>query len=109
MLHFYLGSAKHQADRLLGIVETNSNWQIQVGLIGPDGKTEVPKNKGFDVLVDISDLMLKKLGENNILHIFGYSIGHDMGYPDYTPSIQLGGGSHLKKVIDIIDYWRIFF
>ncbi|RKX87958.1 MAG: hypothetical protein DRP58_01620 [Spirochaetes bacterium] len=88
----------------LGIVETNSNWQIQVGLIGPDGKTEVPKNKGFDVLVDISDLMLKKLGENNILHIFGYSIGHDMGYPDYTPSNQLGGASHLEKAIERIHF-----
>ena len=92
--------------RGLGIVETNSSWQIQVGLIGPDGKTEVPKNKGFDVLNDISDLMLKKLGEDNILHIFGYSMGHDMGYPDYTPSTQLGGDSHLKKAIERIHFNR---
>ncbi|MCD6397116.1 MAG: hypothetical protein J7L71_06215 [Spirochaetaceae bacterium] len=79
-----------------------SKWQIQVGLIGPDGKTEVPKNKGFDVLVDISELMLKELGENNILHVFGYSIGHDSGYPDYTPSALLGGKEGLKNAIENI-------
>lgn len=86
----------------LDIVETNSSWQIQVGIIDPDGKTEVPDNKGFNVLADISELMLKKLGENNILHIFGYSFGHDMGYPDYTPSTYLGGGSQLEKAIEMI-------
>jgi len=79
--------------------KTNSKWQVQVGLIGPDGKTEVPENRGFDVLSDISELMLRQLGENNILHIFGYSAGHDMAYPDYTPSPKLGGRSELKKAI----------
>jgi len=86
----------------LDIVETNSSWQIQVGLIGPDGKTGVPDNRGFNVLADISELMLKKLGKDNILHIFGYSMGHDIGYPDYTPSSQFGGASQLKKAIEVI-------
>lgn len=83
-------------------VQTDSKWQVQVGLIGPDGKTEVHKNKGFDVLVDISELMQRELGENNILHVFGYSSGHDINYPDYTPSSQLGGSSLLKKTIQKI-------
>ncbi|MCK5671961.1 MAG: hypothetical protein KAH95_01220, partial [Spirochaetales bacterium] len=81
-------------------VQTDSKWQVQVGLIGPDGKTEVNKNKGFNVLVDISEVMQKELGENNILHIFGYSYGHDMDYPNYTPSSQLGGISRLQKAIE---------
>lgn len=85
--------------KVLHSVQTNSSWQIQVGLIGPDKKTEVPENKGFDVLVDISELMKKELGENNILHVFGYSSGHDMNYPDYTPSSQLGGDLRLKKAV----------
>ena len=79
-----------------------SKWQVQVGLIGPDGKTEIPENKGFDVLIDISELMLRELGENNILHIFGYSRGHDSGYPDYTPSTLLGGKQGLKNAINSI-------
>ncbi len=86
----------------LNTTETNSSWQVQVGLIGPDGKTEVPENKGFNVLTNISEMMLKELGENNILHIFAYSLGHDIGYPDYTPSSQLGGASRLKKAIETI-------
>ena len=86
----------------LSAVKTNSRWQIQIGLIGPDGKNEVPENKGFDVLIDISELMLSELGENNILHVFGYSMGHDMSYPDYTPSMQLGGRFSLEKAIKII-------
>ncbi len=86
----------------LSAVKTNSNWQVQVGLIGPDEKTDVPENSGFNVLVDISKLMLRKLGENNILHVFGYSKGHDTGYPDYSPSMQLGGRSGLEKSINAI-------
>lgn len=83
----------------LSAVQTDSKWQVQVGLIGPDGKTEVHKNKGFDVLIDISELMQRELEGNNILHVFGYSSGHDMNYPDYTPSSQLGGNSRLKEAV----------
>jgi hypothetical protein len=83
----------------LSAVKTDSKWQVQVGFIDPDGKTEVPENKGFNVLVEISELMLNKLGENNILHVFGYSSGHDTNYPDYTPSSLLGGISCLKKAV----------
>jgi Domain of unknown function (DUF6259) len=86
----------------LSAVKTDSKWQVQVGFIGPDGKSEVPENKGFDILVDISELMLRELGKNNILHVFGYSSGHDMDYPDYTPSNQLGGSSKLKKAVQKI-------
>jgi hypothetical protein len=83
----------------LPVKKTNSRWQVQVGLIGPDGKTEVPEDRGFDVFSDISELMLSELGENNILHIFGYSAGHDTAYPDYTPSQRLGGRAGLEKAI----------
>ena len=83
----------------LPVKKTDSKWQVQVGLIGPDGETEVPENRGFDVLSDISELMLRQLGENNILHIFGYSAGHDTAYPDYTPSRHLGGRAGLEKAI----------
>lgn len=81
-------------------VTNNSGYQVQVGLIGPDGKTEIPKDRGFNILVDISDLMHKILGVNNILHIFGYSAGHDTGYPDYSPSVLLGGRKKLGKAIE---------
>ncbi len=46
--------------------------------------------------------MLRELGENNILHVFGYSFAHDMGYPDYAPSLHLGGRDGLKRAIKII-------
>jgi hypothetical protein len=79
---------------------TDSSWQVQVGLIGPDGNTHVPDERGFSVLTDISNLMRKILGPNNVLHIFGYSHGHDTEYPDYAPSAILGGRSNLKRAIE---------
>ena len=99
MMEAFTALQKTEDWQLLPKKSNEIRWQVQVGLIGPDGKTEVHKNNGFDVLSEISELMLNKLGENNILHVFGYSSGHDMDYPDYTPSSQLGGSSHLEKVV----------
>ncbi len=95
----------------LPYVDTNAAWQVQVGLIGPDGKTDVPQTRGFDILTDISELMLRELGKNNILHVFGYSFGHDTKYPDYTPSENLGGKDGLAKAIKNIrkNYQRVVF
>jgi hypothetical protein len=86
----------------LPLVTNNSEYQVQVGLIGPNGKFEIPEDRGFDVLVDISELMQKKLGKGNILHVFGYASGHDTGYPDYSPSVPLGGRKALTKTIEKI-------
>ncbi len=82
--------------------KTDAKWQVQVGLIGPDGSTSIPESRGFDVLSDISKLLQSYMGDNNILHIFGYSMGHDTGYPDYTPSTLLGGKTGLEKAISCI-------
>ena len=84
------------------LLENKSNiskWQVQVGLIDSDGKTEVPRNRGFAVLEEIAAVMKRELGRNNILHIFGYSRGHDIGYPDYSPSEVLGGSEALRRAI----------
>ncbi|RKX94112.1 MAG: hypothetical protein DRP59_01055 [Spirochaetes bacterium] len=78
---------------------TEASWQVQTGLIGTDGHTSVPKERGFDVLSDISACMERLLGSGNILHVFGYAGGHDIGYPDYTPSPVLGGDERLGKAI----------
>lgn len=78
---------------------THALWQVQTGLIGTDGHTSVPSGKGFDVLSDISDLMDRLLGSGNILHVFGYAGGHDIGYPDYTPSPVLGGDERLQSAV----------
>ena len=78
---------------------TDSRWQVQVGLIGTDGETGVLAEEGFAVLGEIAALMKRKLGRNHILHVFGYARGHDIGYPDYTPSPVLGGPIALKKAI----------
>ncbi len=85
--------------KLLDFVETNSRWQVQIGLIGPDGRTKVPEDRGFSILADISEVMLHELGEQNILHTFGYAMGHDRGYPNYTPSSLLGGKKKLEQAI----------
>ena len=79
---------------------TKSAWQVQVGLIGTDGKTAVPLERGFDILPDISLLMGRLLGKGNILHVFAYAEGHDLGYPDYSPSQVLGGDEKLQKAVE---------
>jgi len=74
----------------------------QIGLIGPDGETEVPEDRGFGILADAAGLLREKFGNpvsGDILHIFGYAEGHDRGYPDYTPSKILGGTASLKTAI----------
>jgi hypothetical protein len=76
---------------------------FQIGLIGPDGKTVIPAEKGFSILTEAAELIISVFGKqsgNNIIHIFGYAAGHDIGYPDYTPSAFLGGPEAFKKAIE---------
>lgn len=77
-----------------------ANYFIQVGFISPDLYYDKNNKIGFMVLKKISELIKNKLGNNNIIHIFGYSKGHDIDYPDYTPSKLLGGLKLLKKAIE---------
>ena len=72
---------------------------LQVGLIGPDYDCMIPEEKGFLVLADIAAVMKQYLGKGNWLHVFGYAHGHDILYPDYTPSSFLGGEEKLKDAI----------
>ncbi len=81
------------------IAEPPGSYLLQVGLIGPDYDCMVPTEKGFSVLADIAEVMKKYLGTNNWLHVFGYSHGHDILYPDYKPSSFLGGEEGLKAAI----------
>ena len=75
---------------------------LQVGLIGPDYDCLVPNDAGFNVLGDIAGVMKKWLGPGNWLHVFGYAHGHDILYPDYTPSSFLGGEERLKEAIHTV-------
>lgn len=77
----------------------SAKYQVQVGLFSPYGKTNILKEKGFDVLKDISALMKEYIKDNNILHIFAYHGSHDSKYPNYLPSELLGGSEKLKKAI----------
>ncbi len=88
--------------------ENNFNAPIQrvsmyqIGLIGPDGKTAIPAESGFNILVDAARILKKHFGRpapGDVIHIFGYAEGHDRGYPDYTPSKRLGGADALKSAI----------
>ena len=72
---------------------------LQVGLIGPDYDCMVPDDKGFMVLGDIARVMKRWLGPGNWLHVFGYAHGHDILYPDFTPSLFLGGEKKLKEAV----------
>lgn len=77
--------------------EVNSLYQI--GLIGPDGDSEIPDDRGFDILIDAGKTLSARFGRprpGDIVHIFAYGEGHDLGYPDYTPSQRLGGAEALK-------------
>ncbi len=74
----------------------------QLGLIGPDGECEVPGDRGFAILGDAARTLIDKFGPpvtGDIIHIFGYAAGHDRGYPDYTPSAELGGAPTLKSAV----------
>ena len=80
-------------------VDPPGNFLLQVGLIGPDYDCMVPTDRGFSVLEDIAEVMKTYLGKNSWLHVFGYSHGHDILYPDYKPSSFLGGEEGLKTAI----------
>jgi Domain of unknown function (DUF6259) len=84
------------------IPEPSGNFLLQVGLIGPDYDCMVPVEKGFLVLGDIAAVMRKHLGKNNWLHVFGYAHGHDILYPDYSPSGFMGGSERLKEAIKAV-------
>ncbi len=74
----------------------------QLGLIGPEGECEVPADRGFSILGDAARTIIDKFGPpfpGDIIHIFGYAAGHDRGYPDYTPSSELGGKAALKSAV----------
>lgn len=66
----------------------------QIGLTGPDGNSEIPQDRGFDVLSEAGKALIDRFGTpepGDIIHIFAYGEGHDLGYPDYAPSERLGG------------------
>ncbi|MCK5736259.1 MAG: hypothetical protein KAH21_07250, partial [Spirochaetaceae bacterium] len=74
----------------------------QIGLIGPEGECEVPIDRGFAILGDAARTLIDKCGApvpGDIIHIFGYAAGHDRGYPDYSPSAELGGAPALKSAL----------
>ena len=81
----------------------NISRQFQLGLIGPDGSTEVPDERGFLIISDIAQLLSRTYGSNgdNIIHIFGYGVGHDRKYPCYQPSDRLGSVDLLRKALDL--------
>ena len=63
---------------------TNENSMYQIGLIGLDGKSAIPGNRGFDVLAEAGAKLVEKFGTpvpGDIIHIFGYAGGHDRGRP----------------------------
>lgn len=76
-----------------------ARFRVQVGLIDPDGFSALPTDQDFLVLSEIARHMRKKIGESNILHVFGYAHRHDRGYPDYSPSRRLGGEKFLQRAI----------
>lgn len=80
----------------------SAHFQVQVGLIDPQGTTAVPADKGFRVLADIAETMRRMIGTGNILHVFGYAQGHDRGYPNYTPSPLLGGSKGLRYALEAV-------
>ena len=82
--------------------EHEGRFLQQVGLIGPDYDCVVPEEKGFMVLEDIAGVMKKHLGKGHWLHVFGYAHGHDILYPDYNPSVFLGGRERLKEAVKAV-------
>jgi hypothetical protein len=80
----------------------SARYQVQVGLIDPQGKTTVPVDRGFMVLADVARAMERRIGPGNVLHVFGYAQGHDRGYPDYSPSSLLGGSKGLRHALEAV-------
>jgi len=87
---------------LLEPPEPVGEYLLQVGLIGPDYDCLVPVDRGFMVLEDIAKSMLKHMGKGHWLHVFGYSHGHDILYPDFKPSEFLGGYDVLKDAVKAV-------
>ncbi len=81
------------------IPENPGHFLLQLGLIGPDYDCMVPVDKGFMVMEEVAAVLRKHLGSGNWLHVFGYAHGHDILYPDYKPSLFLGGAEKLKEAI----------
>lgn len=74
--------------------------QFQLGFIGPSGQCNIPENIGFDVIPQIADLIKENFNPaTSCIHLFGYAKGHDILYPDYSPSEMLGGERLLKSAI----------
>ena len=74
--------------------------QFQLGLIGPYGKCSVPEDLGFNVIPQIAGLINENYNpDTSCIHIFGYARGHDILYPDYSPSQLLGGQKLLKSAL----------
>jgi hypothetical protein len=86
----------------LPVPEPEGRYMQQVGLIGPDYDCVVPEEKGFMILEDIAGVMKKHLGKGHWLHVFGYAHGHDILYPDYNPSVFLGGRERLKEAVKAV-------
>ncbi len=87
---------------LLPKAEPSGQFLLQAGLIGPDYNCDVPPEQGFMVLENIASLMKHRLGKGQWLHVFGYSHGHDILYPDYSPSHYLGGAEKLEKAMEAV-------
>jgi hypothetical protein len=79
--------------------DNKGRYQVQVGMFSPYGETNVPLDKGFNVLDTISSLMKEYINNDNILHLFAYHGSHDSKYPNYFPSEILGGSEKLKNSI----------
>jgi len=102
------GQFSKAKDRLR-ITNNNILFKIQVGLINPQGKTEVP-DQGYFVLGDIAEMMKDEIGDDNILHVFGWSNGHDRDYPIFKPNERLGGYHRLKEAVGRVhDYGQKMF
>ncbi len=82
--------------------EDPGRFLLQLGMIGPDYDCMVPVERGFMIMEEVASLMRKIIGSGNWLHIFGYSHGHDILYPDYRPSVFLGGSECLKEAIKAV-------
>lgn len=80
----------------------NSDYQVQLGFFSPYGIHNIPGSKGFEVCNDIAKVMKENIGENNIIHLFSYHGAHDSNYPEYIPSLELGGPQGLRRAIESI-------
>jgi len=79
--------------------------QFQVGLIGPEGECYIKDRGGFKTLATLGETiqsLFPRGEEPPILHIFGFGEGHDRGYPDYSPSAELGGPQALREAVEAL-------